>query len=89
MKYLDAKQRRDGYSNKMAPPPDDKAGEQGTDALEGVAFASPSAKTKAEEAGLTAESFKRRKKSSDRGFTLADVERIAAATTDADEDAEG
>jgi pyruvate/2-oxoglutarate dehydrogenase complex dihydrolipoamide acyltransferase (E2) component len=53
--------------------------------LDAVAFASPAARKAADEAGLDAESFKRRRKSSEGGFTKADVERIAAATDDADE----
>jgi hypothetical protein len=55
------------------------------DGLEGVPFASPVARAAAEEAGLTAESFKRRRKSSEGGFTKGDVERLAAATDEGDE----
>lgn len=73
--------------NKMQPA-DDAAPENkdaSTDALADVTFASPAAHGRATELGLTADSFKRRRKSSDRGFTLADVERVAVATGD-DED---
>jgi hypothetical protein len=47
------------------------------DALDGVAFASPQAKQKAVDLGMTAESFKRRRKTSDHGFNVEDVQRIA------------
>lgn len=50
------------------------------DEFEGVDFASPQAKMKAEELELTAESFKHQRKSSDNGFTVDDVERIASKT---------
>jgi pyruvate/2-oxoglutarate dehydrogenase complex dihydrolipoamide acyltransferase (E2) component len=53
--------------------------------LDAVAFASPAARAAADEAGMDAEAFKRRRKSSEAGFTKADVERIAAATSDDDE----
>lgn len=52
--------------------------------LDAVTFASPAARAAAEEAGMNAESFKRRRKSSEAGFTKADVERIAG--TDEEED---
>lgn len=52
--------------------------------LEGVSFASSAARDAAIEAGLTADSFARRRKSSDNGFTKADVERIAEANAPAD-----
>jgi pyruvate/2-oxoglutarate dehydrogenase complex dihydrolipoamide acyltransferase (E2) component len=55
--------------------------------LDAVAFASPAARKAADEAGMSAEMFKRRRKSGETGFTKADVERIAAATDDADEGA--
>lgn len=56
------------------------------DALEGVDFASPAAKKAARDAGLTAENFKRRRKTSDGGFNKDDVERIAASVGAQDED---
>lgn len=87
MKYLEQKALRGGYPNKALPGPDEDKSQAGTDALEGVRFGSPSAKKQAEEAGLTAESFKRRRTSSERGFTLADVERIAASAGTEDEGA--
>lgn len=49
--------------------------------LEGVAFASAAAKAAAEEAGLSAEDFKRKRAGSDAGFNKADVERIAGNRT--------
>lgn len=58
----------------------------GGDALEGVPFASAGARDAAAAAGMSAEHFKRRKRSSERGFTKADVERIAAATDEGDEE---
>lgn len=91
MKYLEAKARRGAPQNKAlggAPENKDETHE-GDGAVAGVQFASPAAKTKAEEAGLTAESFKRKRKSSDKGFTLADVERIASASAPDDEETEG
>jgi hypothetical protein len=48
------------------------------DDLSAVAFASPAASEAAHAAGLTATAFKRQRKGSERGFTAADVERIAA-----------
>lgn len=78
---LDTKAAAGPAENKAAKgPAENKAGD-----LDSVDFASPQAKEAAEEAGLTADSFKRRRKSSDGGFTKADVERIAA-TVGADED---
>lgn len=62
--------------NKMLPA-QKAAPENKANALEGVAFASPAAHARAAELGLTADSFKRRRKSSERGYTLADVERVA------------
>jgi hypothetical protein len=53
--------------------------------LDAVAFASPAARAAADEAGMDADAFKRRRKSSEAGFTKSDVERIAAATSDDDE----
>lgn len=50
----------------------------GGDDLDSIVFASPAARTAAEEAELTAADFKRKKKSSENGFTVEDVERIAA-----------
>lgn len=47
------------------------------DGLEGVEFASAAAEQRARDARLTAEDFRRKKASSDRGFTVADVDRIA------------
>lgn len=61
------------------------AAETAPEGLDTVAFASPAARTAAEDAGLTLESFKRRRKSSEAGFTKADVERIAGNATDDDE----
>jgi hypothetical protein len=52
--------------------------------LDAVAFASPVARAAAEEAGMDAAAFKRKRKSSDAGFTKADVERLAA-TDEAEE----
>lgn len=91
MKYLEAKALRGGYSNKAlgGAPENKQAAETGGDVgpLDGVDFASPQARTAAEEAGLTAESFKRRKRTSEKGFTVTDVERIAAtAGTTEDEE---
>ena len=85
MQYLEAKalgkQMKGAPANKMLPgPPENKeAAVEGADTIEGVRFGSPSAHKKAEEAGLTAAAFKGKRKSSEKGFTLADVERIAAA----------
>lgn len=62
------------------------AGQEQGGSLDEVAFASQAARTAAEEAGMNAESFKRRRKSGESGFTKADVERIDAATDDGDED---
>lgn len=56
-----------------------------TDPLDGVDFASGAARDAADDAGLTAAHFKRRRRGSERGFTKEDVERIAAATDEADE----
>jgi hypothetical protein len=47
--------------------------------MEWVQFASPAARAAAEEAGLEPKAFKRRRKSSESGFTKADVEQIAGA----------
>ena len=57
-----------------------KAAEEasGADSLAEVSFASSAARDAAEEAGLVAADLKRQRKSSDAGFTKADVERIAA-----------
>lgn len=46
------------------------------DALADVDFASPAAKDRAQELGLDADAFARKHKSSDRGFTVADVEAL-------------
>lgn len=54
-----------------------ETGEEEEDAFEDVKFATAAARKRAEEAGLTADSFKRQRKSSDRGFTVADVKRLA------------
>jgi len=45
----------------------------------------PAAQAKAEELGLTAEDFKRRRPSGKTGFTVGDVERIAESRKTADE----
>lgn len=78
-----------GGTKRAGGAPENKAlagpGENKADELEGVAFASPAARAAADEAGLTAEAFKRKRKSSDSGFTKADVERIAENTA-AEED---
>lgn len=58
---------------------DGPAANKAADQLEGVSFASPAARAAAVEAGLTAESFKRRRASSESGFNKADVARIAAS----------
>lgn len=47
------------------------------DALAGVEFASAAAEQRARESRLSAVDFKRKRASSDRGFTVADVDRIA------------
>jgi hypothetical protein len=47
------------------------------DDLDAVPFASPAARSAAEEAGLEPKAFKRRRKSSESGFTKADVEKVA------------
>lgn len=65
---------------------EDEGAAGGTDALEGVTFASPEARQAAADAGLTAESFKRRRHASEKGYTKADVERIAASAGTADEE---
>lgn len=57
-----------------------------TDELEGVEFASPAARQAAIAAKLTADSFKRKRRSNEAGFTKADVERIAGASADEDEE---
>lgn len=72
-------------TNKSIAPGDNKSSD-----LDEVDFASSAAKEAARELGLTAENFKRRRKTSDHGFNKADVERIAetvGATDDDDDDA--
>jgi hypothetical protein len=59
--------------------PEEKQEENEMDAVQ---FASPAARTAAEEAGLEPKAFKRRRKSSDLGFTKADVEQIAGSDGD-------
>lgn len=82
MRYLEAKALGGAPQNKaLSGPPENKAAEPTTaetGLLDSVSFASPQAKTAAEEAGLSAESFKRKRHSSEKGFTVTDVERIAA-----------
>jgi len=59
---------------------DDGAGngtDDGGDPLDGMQFASPQARLRAQEENLTAETFKHQRKESENGFTVADVERIA------------
>lgn len=56
----------------LTPDNENKAG-----GLDGVAFASAAAEAAAVEAGLDANAFKRRRKSSANGFTVADVQKIA------------
>jgi pyruvate/2-oxoglutarate dehydrogenase complex dihydrolipoamide acyltransferase (E2) component len=64
-----------------AAPDGDDGGE--ADPLEGVEL-TPAAKTRAQEAGLTAEDFKRKRASGASGdFTVEDVERIAEAKKNA------
>jgi hypothetical protein len=68
----------------------DNTGETGTTddtALANVKFASPAAREAAK--GLVADDFKRKHKSSDRGFTVDDVERIRAGTAEGSEADEG
>lgn len=67
-------------------PAENKAADEDeeTDPLAGVTFASSPARDAADDAELVAADFKRKRKSSDNGFTKADVERIAA-NKDADE----
>jgi hypothetical protein len=48
-----------------------------TDALSGVAFASDAAYDAAKSAGLTADSFKGKRKSGASGFTVGDVRKLA------------
>jgi hypothetical protein len=48
-----------------------------TDALSGVAFASDAAYDAARDAGLTADSFKGKRKSGASGFTVGDVRKLA------------
>lgn len=62
--------------------PDAPAEPEGLDA---VAFASPAARAAARDAGMSADAFKWQHKSSEAGFTKADVERIAASADDGDE----
>lgn len=79
-------------ANKMltgkAAVPENKAAETETDAgdgLDNVDFASPEAREAAAGTKLTADAFKRQRRGSERGFTKADVERIAG-NAEADED---
>lgn len=81
MKYLEAKALagqkalRPQYEDKaLKGAPEDK-----NDPLDGVEFASPAARTVAEEAGLTAAAFKGAQPSSERGFTADDVREILAS----------
>lgn len=82
-----AQQQRNEETKAAAGPPENKmlpadqaAPENKAAGLDGIAFASPQAREAAEAFGLTADSFRRRRKGSDKGFTLADVERVADAT---------
>lgn len=59
------------------PTPGTQQPNQEADKLEGVQFASAAAHAAAADAGLVAEDFKRKRKSSEQGYTKADVERIA------------
>jgi hypothetical protein len=66
-----------GENKAMTPATENKAAEaEEADALDGVQFASGAAEDAAREAGLTSDDFKRRRKSSERGFTLADVRKL-------------
>lgn len=62
-----------------------KKGEDSENTLDSVKFASPQARAAAEEAGLTAESFKRKRKSSEHGFTKEDVENLVPEDDEDDE----
>jgi hypothetical protein len=62
--------------NKALSGPAENKGDA-TDALSGVAFASDAAYDAAKEAGLTADSFKGKRKSGASGFTIADVRKLA------------
>lgn len=52
-------------------------GATGDDSLEDVQFASASARQAAVDAGMTADHFKRKRRSSEKGFTKADVTRLS------------
>lgn len=90
MKYLEAlrKAAAGPAENKAMPGPAENKAEAVAEesVLEGVEFAHPSGRARAAELGLGAEAFKRRRKSSEKGFTVADVERIYAATDAVDEE---
>lgn len=62
---------------RRAQPPGRRATAE-TEGLDAVGFASAEARSRADELGLTAEDFARRRRSSERGFVLDDVDRIAA-----------
>lgn len=82
MKYLKAQR-------KAAPgAPENKAlsGPQANKTAEGLgslSFASAAARERAEALNLWPEAFAKTEPSSERGFTVADVERVAEATSDA------
>lgn len=79
--YLEMKAMKAAPENKaLGGPPENKAKPEPTrpehDPLDGIEFASASARRAAVEAGLTVDAFRRKRKSG-RGFTKSDVESIA------------
>lgn len=103
MKYLEMKSGKGPAQNKALSGPaanksdiepvavmnDGEPEADAADALEGVQFASPAARAAAQAANLTADAFRRKKKSGAHGFTSADVERIAAANAPETDEEDG